>query len=459
MPPLPWTSFKLAAIYLALGKKYQDSNALNIDIAMAFATDGTILGYGKSGFNLVSQSPILNLLQNIPPKAMRTMSKLPIALIACTYVPGERDLGMAQLAVYEKIKTIVYLNVDNNRSIEMYKRDSTKLSDPWNQGLVQDENINSYIDGPQNLNITTILKWINNSGLIKIRARKNKDTLTLIKAKQSYANSPEYNQPFNRTHTNLTLPTNFVLPNGFSREISTKRNMIFMYLAWAIVGESMGIRSIEGPYPGGHLIGSVLRGPRDEILAWGLNTNDEHWSLHGEVNLIQTYQKQTDGGILTGADNLSTRPILYSTLEPCYMCAGMYKQSGNFVYCYYGQKDPLIVDNALKISNQQILMRTRIGTVTTSAVASGGKMKESFQTTKVLDQAIDKLLLSSIDFYFDLVPKVIWPGRAHWTTQEQQNKTPESYIWENGLKLLHHINPGVLAKWRNTDRYYQGVID
>lgn len=439
-------SFHHATVYMALAKKHS-LDAQNV--AMAFDNDGSIICIAMydSRDSFGSYSSIVNLIQNHSGK--------PFDIISTTSKPSDCDKGMARMA---KVKKINYLEVNQNTNALMTLNLDTALNSPWKPPtkiIPNKTKTKSEIPILDNPKPETASNWYDTHIKDRDTYKSGDPSLNakIGQAKSTYDTASRYDRPFERTLTDLTLPNNFVnVPNG--RQVDNDlRHKIFMHQAWAIVGESIGRRDPKGPYPDGHLIGSVLRGPNDEILAWGLNTNAEHWSLHGEVNLIQTYQNRINGEI-TGANDINKRPILYSTLEPCYMCAGMYVQSGTHVYCYYGQKDSSIVNNALKNSNQQILIQTKMGTLVTSAVASGGRMKESMQTTKVLNEAIDQLLLFAYDFYFDLVPEVNSPDRANWVKQPEPNKTPESYIWENGLRLLHHINPGVVVKWFRSDRYY-----
>jgi tRNA(Arg) A34 adenosine deaminase TadA len=89
--------------------------------------------------------------------------------------------------------------------------------------------------------------------------------------------------------------------------------------------------------------------PSGKIIGCGVNTNKENGTFHAEVNCLQSYYKFNKNGY--GGFPVNTR--LYSTLEPCEMCAGMIWESAadaNQFLVYYGMVDPGQLANTTKLS-------------------------------------------------------------------------------------------------------------
>ncbi len=474
-------SIQEASVYLALFQKYSDPNRRDFTL-MVRKNDARVLGMSVDDARTQefdSRSSVINLLQanNVWRNEL---------FLASSASPRKRDLGMGQM---RGLRNISYSDGDDI----FYRTRGKKLFSPWSdqKDLISDGQIQpqvnlSRVNTPSNQR--NIIDWYEehekrfgidfaaeSTDINKINTLINTPTHenNLISSFQSFKGPIRFGSfgetasAFSRKHTQFTLPGNLVGSPTISRNIeSPVRHDIFMKLAWAIVGEGIPIRSNNGPITDGANIGSILRGPNDEILWWGLNTNSEHGTLHGEVNLIQTYHNKVDGAEIEGANNNQSLPVLYSTLEPCHMCAGMYVESGREVFCYFGHKDPNIRNNALETSRpakRQEELQVTIGHIVRGVVSnlrnrvmpSGQELKGDTSLVQALQhKAVKSALLTAINYYFDLVPTA--PGeRRDWVS----HKVPESHIWENGLKLLHHINPGVKAKWEaRTDRYYDNVI-
>jgi tRNA(Arg) A34 adenosine deaminase TadA len=97
----------------------------------------------------------------------------------------------------------------------------------------------------------------------------------------------------------------------------------------------------------GQNIASVLVDSNYRLLRWGINTNRQHSSLHGEINLIRSFQNR----------NQSALPLqgkLFTTLEPCAMCSGMVVHAagaGNAFEVISGQVDAQVGFSALRNPN------------------------------------------------------------------------------------------------------------
>ncbi|MET0398946.1 MAG: Bd3614 family nucleic acid deaminase [Longimicrobiaceae bacterium] len=127
------------------------------------------------------------------------------------------------------------------------------------------------------------------------------------------------------------------------------RNRLFMALARVLVSRNwqpqapsalnLDLRQAlpRSPVAPGKNIAAVLVSATNQIIGWGVNTNDARSTRHAETNAIQAFQREAGTAIPAGA-------TLYSTLEPCYMCAGLFVHAGG-TSCVYEQTDPDMVGN------------------------------------------------------------------------------------------------------------------
>lgn len=109
---------------------------------------------------------------------------------------------------------------------------------------------------------------------------------------------------------------------------------------------ALNLRTATGitTMPAGKNIAAVLvHGTR--IIGWGVNTNDANGTRHAETNAIQSYQQGIGTALPAGVE-------LFTTLQPCFMCAGMYAHAGGAA-CQYDQTDPgMVVGTALAATEQ-----------------------------------------------------------------------------------------------------------
>ncbi len=96
---------------------------------------------------------------------------------------------------------------------------------------------------------------------------------------------------------------------------TTEVDEIFSLLAYSIVHKYWQDHDRKGR---GYNVGSVLVSPDNQILDWGINSvnQTENCTQHGEVRLMTKYLDKD--GVYALNDH-----TIYSTLEPCAMCAGM----------------------------------------------------------------------------------------------------------------------------------------
>lgn len=452
-------SVKEAAVLFALAESQNNGDKV---VAIRFESSGKIAGIGindsRSEFD--SRSAIINVLQNTKSRKAK--------FIACSHSPDERSLGMClmqdiKLILFPGEKSPLAPQVALNRQILSAEPTPKKNFNPhWGFTTFERDRDETQAGLPDPNKGELAKDWLE-----RLKAAPNKSSLKML---SNYEGAQRVRH-FQESPV-LSVPPGLPKPDG-GRVDNPLRHEIFLKLAWAVVGEASTRREPNGPYPKGHNIGSVLRGPNDEILAWGINTGKKHFSLHGEVNLIQNYHKQIEGKAIGENDADAKKPILYSTLEPCYMCAGIYANSGEKLKCVFSQDDPGILFNSLaqqfRHSQQDFVDEisdisknaNRMGRLAGSAYGYEERrlVREKARNKKpavtgMLNNKIDMAILYAIEDYFDLVPDKGTDARKTW------DKVEEKSIWEAGLKLLHHINPAVKAKWEaRTQKFTNGILE
>lgn len=112
-----------------------------------------------------------------------------------------------------------------------------------------------------------------------------------------------------------------------------ERDHIFSLLAYSVVSKDWQTAP-DGPGVRGYNIGSVLVDGNNKVVCWARNSVDvtENETQHGEVRLMTNYLRNTKQFSLRGYR-------LYTTLEPCAMCAGMMTLTELYA-TIYGQSDP-----------------------------------------------------------------------------------------------------------------------
>ena len=234
---------------------------------------------------------------------------------------------------------------------------------------------------------------------------------------------------------------------GPGRADSLNRHYIFMRLSWALLQAGFFWRVQPDPANvnrAGHNIGGVLRGPNDEIIAWALNTNTGDFSQHGEVNMMEYFYR-----LAANRPNPLNNHILYTTLEPCHMCSGMYADVGNNMECRYGQPDDTSENSALRRQangSTEIWQATPLSARVSTEFEifkrqNGGRANI---TNYLNGPEMGALLQMAFDSYVDL--------------RAELGNAGEITIWENGLRLLYHIDPNVNVRWQARREHYADVI-
>ena len=115
--------------------------------------------------------------------------------------------------------------------------------------------------------------------------------------------------------------------------IQAELDEIYSLLAYSIVYGDWQPDSIPRFDRRGYNIGTILVNSSQEIAAWGLNcvNSMDDATQHGEVRAISSFLSSNESFNLKGF-------TLYTTLEPCVMCAGMATMT-SVERVVYGQKD------------------------------------------------------------------------------------------------------------------------
>jgi tRNA(Arg) A34 adenosine deaminase TadA len=124
---------------------------------------------------------------------------------------------------------------------------------------------------------------------------------------------------------------------------------IYMMAAYALL--SSRVIKNGANLPGGKNIGVLMVSPQGKIIGCGVNTNKGNGTFHAEVNCLQSYYKFNKNSY-TGIP-ADTR--LYSTLQPCEMCAGMIWEAAadpTKLLVYYGMVDPGQLKGGTKLSEE-----------------------------------------------------------------------------------------------------------
>lgn len=117
-----------------------------------------------------------------------------------------------------------------------------------------------------------------------------------------------------------------------------ERDFIFMHLAFALVGQtwnpvvSWDVKDSSGEKFGGNNVGAVIL-EKNKIIGWGINLAAQNLVFHAESLAILSYLKGNNKA------SLPDGATIYTSLEPCKMCAGMITGAGKNIEVVMGAKD------------------------------------------------------------------------------------------------------------------------
>lgn len=143
------------------------------------------------------------------------------------------------------------------------------------------------------------------------------------------------------TYSKVYPPELPLVPNQTGPTMPRKqdlRDTVFMLTAYAIAAITWDrIDDWKG-----NKVACILVDPQDRIVSWGINMREgENVTWHGETVTLRRYLAQNRRTAMDAGYRL------YTTLKPCYMCAGMVAQVAPSLTIVYGQNDPEILNSTL----------------------------------------------------------------------------------------------------------------
>lgn len=221
---------------------------------------------------------------------------------------------------------------------------------------------------------------------------------------------------------------------------------LYMALVYAIAAKCFSTygstRDKSDPELGNN-IASLLVGPDNQILAWGRNKGASHATWHGETGLIQAYQDRSGGAKLKAGSRL------FTTLEPCFMCAGVITHSGSGIKVYYGHKDPGISDSSLAKGHNSC-SQEHMPTIQSMGIERGHMKVPTPLLPSARRPEYDETLSHLGVHFFDTAQGGVTPYLAGGTAKSQFDNSPAVYarleptdkaspeykIWKAGADLL-----------------------
>lgn len=320
-------------LFLAL--VYSAKQALQQHVAVV--VDGwRVLGVGQDSRTGPSGAgtAIATALQNLASTA-----RLDRCDIFCTCMPTELCLGMARIC---RIRSVIV--AQGGRLLRFKPQDDVGVggfaSGPISAGEMNQVKIkarNGVADAAKNIpNMATSATPEADAFAWWQQATGNAQTwyeAPATDAVTSFDNAPAFARvyppelPLVPNQTGPTLPRNQDL-----------RDTIFMITAYAIAAITWDrIDDWKG-----NKVACVLVDPYDRIVSWGINLREgENVTWHGETVTLRRYLAQIRRATMDAGYRL------YTTLKPCYMCAGMIAQVAPSLTIIYGQNDPEIGSSIL----------------------------------------------------------------------------------------------------------------
>lgn len=319
----------------------------NAPIFMAFAT-------GRLYPATNTRTPVVNLYQSAAEQKISSSSRD----VYCSYIPTTACLGILRMS---NARAIFYIDNGQMRCIELgetrvpMRADATEI--PNRRNIDQMRNNLESRHGPAN-NWYALAPpqarqfardWLGN--VIKLK-NENLDTSKALQSLKTIWNQG----PLRGVKHEQT----FVLPGPAThgRAVSvTYRSALFMSLTRVLASvtwtgaqtgapDALNLRTATGMTTmaaGKNIAALLVHGTR--IIGWGVNTNDDNGTRHAETNAIQSYQQGIGTPLPMGVE-------LFTTLQPCFMCAGLYAHAGGAA-CTYDQTDPgMVAGTALAATAQ-----------------------------------------------------------------------------------------------------------
>jgi tRNA(Arg) A34 adenosine deaminase TadA len=144
---------------------------------------------------------------------------------------------------------------------------------------------------------------------------------------------------------------------------------LFVLFTYAVAGRVQW----PGDQAGSRIVG-VLADDQGRIFGWQVNHRHINATFHAETNLVQAV-----GQIPAGA-------TLYSTLEPCHQCAGLFVRAGG-TRCVYGQNDPNMIGNTALAGLSSRLQQPTLPAGLNPPMSPGDRLDQIRDTASVAAQA------------------------------------------------------------------------
>ena len=115
----------------------------------------------------------------------------------------------------------------------------------------------------------------------------------------------------------ISYQTN-IIENDFQNKLTDYNNIYKNTSEFIELIEKLSLQTIQKKelFKSDRKVACILVSENQKILAFGLNENSRNKTKHAEVNLIQNYYKKYN-------QPLPKKSVIYTSLKPCKMCAGM----------------------------------------------------------------------------------------------------------------------------------------
>lgn len=324
--------------------------AFKHDYALLFNLSGAFVGCARSSLdsNPITGTAVVNLLQS----AIGNKVNVDQAWIYTTSPPTEACKGMARLQT--RGGAIIY--PDSGRKIYLADRRNPRLVQGIEHALSDDSAAWAVLAR----NNASLTDWFAAVKGEKLKDQKVKGLTDLAPKAAAAAKKVESLSAWTERSAN-TL-TKFFEPKALGKfdlvptlSSDSARDEFFTLLAQELV-HSLGGRTREAKVSDvnvGHNIGSVMVDSQWQVVGWGVNTNATNGTFHGETNTVQAYESSAKQTLPVGG-------TLYTSLEPCEMCAGVIRRgvapNDKAFRVLYIQSDDTLNDTALRDKNSPVKM-------------------------------------------------------------------------------------------------------
>lgn len=165
--------------------------------------------------------------------------------------------------------------------------------------------------------------------------------------------------------------------------------------------------------------------PRSEIINLIQNLSDEHIN---RIDFIATSTPLAD----------PANSVLYTTLRPCYMCAGMLAQASPSLRIVYDQADSGMGGTALNPSGQAARESQHSTLI--------GDKANLFRSNKGFDQGNASFVDTDAEFLKALSQAYVYylhEGKGYYVDGLAAEHRKGKAVFENGVRLIHSIEPSI----------------